>query len=102
MDDVRRVDLGRFIHPAEETGTGGLVIEAVQGYLVRTPRHVVLSDSGLGEADAETEAWYGPGGSRCRRPWPRPEPGSRTWTPWSTAICTSTTSAAIRCSPVVR
>jgi len=60
MDDVRRVDLGSFIRPAEETGTGDPVIEVVQGYLVRTPTHLVLLDSGMGEAGAETEAWYRP------------------------------------------
>jgi N-acyl homoserine lactone hydrolase len=60
MDDVVRVQLGTFVRPAEETGTGSPRVEAVLGYVARTPVGVLLMDSGLGEADEETEAWYRP------------------------------------------
>jgi N-acyl homoserine lactone hydrolase len=59
-DDVRRLDLGTFVRPAEETGTGRPRVEAVYGYVVRTPGGVLLLDTGLGAGDAETEAWYRP------------------------------------------
>ena len=60
MDDVRRLDLGTFVRPAEETGTGLPRVEVVYGYVVRTPAGVLLLDTGLGKADEETEAWYRP------------------------------------------
>ena len=60
IDDVRRLDLGTFVRPAEETGTGQPRVEAVYGYLVRTPAGVLILDTGLGETDDETEAWYRP------------------------------------------
>ncbi len=60
MDDVRRLDLGTFVRPPEETGTGQPRIEAVNGYVVRTATGVLLLDTGLGFADDETEAWYRP------------------------------------------
>ena len=60
IDDVRRLDLGTFVRPAEETGTGQPRVEAVYAYLVRTRAGVLLMDTGLGAADAETEAWYRP------------------------------------------
>lgn len=60
MDDVRRVPLGSFVRPAEETGTGAPQVEVVLGYLVRSAHRLVLLDTGLGEADPETEAWYRP------------------------------------------
>jgi N-acyl homoserine lactone hydrolase len=60
IDDVRRLDLGTFVRPAEETGTGLPRVEVVYGYVVRTPAGVLLLDTGLGEADEETEAWYRP------------------------------------------
>jgi N-acyl homoserine lactone hydrolase len=60
IDDVRRLDLGTFVRPAEETGTGLPGVEVVYGYVVRTPGGVLLLDTGLGEADEETEAWYRP------------------------------------------
>lgn len=60
IDDVRRVDLGTFVRPVEETGTGHPRIEAVYGYLVRAPGGLVLLDTGLGEAGADTDAWYRP------------------------------------------
>ncbi|MDX6360596.1 MAG: N-acyl homoserine lactone hydrolase [Nocardioidaceae bacterium] len=60
IDDVRRLDLGTFVRPAEETGTGQPRVEAVYGYVVRTGVGVLLLDTGLGAADEETEAWYRP------------------------------------------
>src|SRR6476619_7566301 len=60
IDDVRRLDLGTFVRPAEETGTGLPRVEAVFGYVVRTAAGVLLLDTGLGETDEETEAWYRP------------------------------------------
>lgn len=60
VDDLIRLDLGTFVRPAEETGTGSPRVEAVLGYLARTPAGVLLLDTGLGEADQETEGWYRP------------------------------------------
>jgi N-acyl homoserine lactone hydrolase len=60
MDDVRRVDLGTFVRPAEESATAEPRVEAVYGYVVRTPAGVLLLDTGFGDADQETEAWYRP------------------------------------------
>jgi N-acyl homoserine lactone hydrolase len=60
IDDVRRLDLGTFVRPGEETTTGEPRVEAVYGYVVRTPSGVLLLDTGFGEADEETEAWYRP------------------------------------------
>jgi N-acyl homoserine lactone hydrolase len=58
--DVTRVSLGTFVRPAEETGTGSPRVETVLGYAARTPAGVLLLDTGMGEADEETEAWYRP------------------------------------------
>lgn len=60
MDDVTRIDLGTFVRPPEETGTGRPRIEPVLGYLARTPAGLLLLDTGLGAADEETDAWYRP------------------------------------------
>jgi N-acyl homoserine lactone hydrolase len=60
VDDVRRLDLGTFVRPAEETGTGRPRVEAVYGYAVDHPAGLVVLDTGLGEVDEETEAWYRP------------------------------------------
>lgn len=60
IDDVRRIFLGSFVRPAQETGTGGPRVEAVYGYVVRHDAGVLLLDTGLGEVDDETEAWYRP------------------------------------------
>jgi glyoxylase-like metal-dependent hydrolase (beta-lactamase superfamily II) len=59
IEDVRRIDLGTFVRPAEETG-GEPRVEAVYGYLVRHDHGLVLLDTGLGEGDPETDAWYRP------------------------------------------
>jgi N-acyl homoserine lactone hydrolase len=58
--DVRRLRLGTFVRPAEETDTGGPRVEAVYGYLVRHATSLVLLDTGLGRGDDETEGWYRP------------------------------------------
>lgn len=58
--DVRRVPLGTFTRPPEETGTGRPRVEGVYGYLVRHNRGLVLLDTGMGRGDEETEAWYQP------------------------------------------
>jgi N-acyl homoserine lactone hydrolase len=60
VDDVARLRLGTFVRPAEETGTGSSRVETVLGYVMRTPAGVLLLDTGLGEAGAETDAWYRP------------------------------------------
>ena len=58
--DIRRLLLGTFVRPAEETGTGTPRVEAVYGYVVRHDRGLILLDTGLGRGDAETEDWYRP------------------------------------------
>lgn len=60
VDDVARIELGTFIRPPEETGTARHRVETVLGYVARTPDGVLLLDTGLGEADEETEKWYRP------------------------------------------
>lgn len=59
-DDVRRIFLGSFVRPAEETGTGSPTIEAVYGYAVPHAGGLLLLDTGIGAVDEETEAWYRP------------------------------------------
>jgi len=60
VDDVHRLDLGTFVRPAEETGTGEPRVEAVYGYLVHIDAGWLVFDTGLGRGDDETEAWYRP------------------------------------------
>ena len=60
VDDVTRIQLGTFVRPPEETGTGEPRVETVLGYVARTPTGLLLLDTGLGRADEETEAWYRP------------------------------------------
>ena len=60
IDDVHRLDLGFFVRPATETGTGQPRVEAVYGYLVNHPELTVVFDTGIGAADPETEAHYQP------------------------------------------
>jgi N-acyl homoserine lactone hydrolase len=59
IDDVRRIVLGTFVRPTEETG-GEPRVEAVYGYLVRHEHGLALLDTGIGEGDPETDAWYRP------------------------------------------
>jgi N-acyl homoserine lactone hydrolase len=57
---VRRLDLGFFIRPASETGGPQPRVEPVLAYLARHERGLILFDTGLGSADAATEAHYRP------------------------------------------
>jgi glyoxylase-like metal-dependent hydrolase (beta-lactamase superfamily II) len=59
-DDVRRLPIGTFVRPAQETEIGQPRVEAVYAYLIQHARGLVLFDTGLGEGDAETEDWYRP------------------------------------------
>lgn len=60
VDDVARIEFGTFVRPPQETGTASYRVETVLGYVARTPAGVLLLDTGLGEADEETENWYRP------------------------------------------
>lgn len=56
---VRRVDLGYFVRPAEETGTGQARVEPCLGYLVDHPGGLLLLDTGMG-SHPEVDAHYQP------------------------------------------
>lgn len=56
---VRRVDLGYFVRPAEETGTGSPRVEPCLGYLVDHPGGLLLLDTGMGR-HPEVDAHYQP------------------------------------------
>jgi N-acyl homoserine lactone hydrolase len=60
IDEIRRIDFGHFIRPGSETLTGEARVESLLGYLIAHPAGYVLFDTGLGVADAETEAHYRP------------------------------------------
>lgn len=60
VEDVARVELGTFVRPLDETGTADFRVETVLGYVARTADGVLLLDTGLGEADQETDDWYRP------------------------------------------
>ncbi|GAA1521837.1 MBL fold metallo-hydrolase [Sphaerisporangium rubeum] len=57
---VRRLDLGYFIRPASEAGGAQPRVEPVLAYLVRHDDGLILFDTGIGAADAGTEAHYRP------------------------------------------
>lgn len=57
---VRRLDLGYFIRPASEVGGPQPRVEPVLAYLVQHDSGLILFDTGIGDADAETEAHYRP------------------------------------------
>lgn len=57
--DVKRVDFGYFVRPAEETETGQPRIEPCLGYLVSLPEGLLLFDSGMGR-HPEVDAHYRP------------------------------------------
>jgi N-acyl homoserine lactone hydrolase len=59
-DDVRRVDLGYFIRPASDTGTGAPQVCPVLGYVVDHPDGLLLFDTGIGRVDEETDVYYAP------------------------------------------
>ena len=58
--DIGRVFHGTFTRPRAETGTEHPRVEVVLGYAVRHPDGLLLFDTGIGAADAETDAWYEP------------------------------------------
>jgi N-acyl homoserine lactone hydrolase len=58
--DVRRLDLGYFVRPAIETGTGTPRVEPVLAYLVRLEDGMLLFDTGMGNGPADLEAHYRP------------------------------------------
>jgi N-acyl homoserine lactone hydrolase len=58
--EIRRLDLGYFVRPAVETGSGEPRVEPVLAYLVRHATGVLLFDTGIGDAGEETEAHYRP------------------------------------------
>ncbi|HEX8973027.1 N-acyl homoserine lactonase family protein [Oryzihumus sp.] len=60
VSDIHRVHHGTFTRPRAETGTEHPRVEVVLGYAVRHPEGVILFDTGIGAADAETDAWYEP------------------------------------------
>jgi N-acyl homoserine lactone hydrolase len=57
---IKRLFLGQFVRPASETGTGAARVEPAVGYLVELADGYLLFDTGIGVADAETEARYLP------------------------------------------
>ncbi|MFE3379497.1 N-acyl homoserine lactonase family protein [Streptomyces anulatus] len=57
---VRRLDLGYIVRPASETGGPQPRVEPVLAYLAQHDNGLVLFDTGIGDADPETEAHYRP------------------------------------------
>ncbi|GGS54907.1 N-acyl homoserine lactonase family protein [Streptomyces cinerochromogenes] len=57
---VRRLDLGYFVRPAAEAGGPRPRVEPVLAYLVEHDQGLILFDTGIGDADPETEAHYRP------------------------------------------
>ncbi|MFI6862106.1 N-acyl homoserine lactonase family protein [Streptomyces sp. NPDC050421] len=57
---VRRLDLGYFVRPASETCGPQPRVEPVLAYLVQHDNGLILFDTGIGDADPETEAHYRP------------------------------------------
>ncbi|MGH3328765.1 MAG: MBL fold metallo-hydrolase [Streptomycetales bacterium] len=58
--DVRRVDFGYFIRPAEETGTGCPRVEPVLGYVLAHRGGLLLFDTGIGAGEPGVDAHYRP------------------------------------------
>jgi len=56
---VRRIDLGYFVRPLEETGTGSARVEPCLGYLIDHPDGLVLLDTGMG-SHPDVDAHYRP------------------------------------------
>lgn len=56
---VRRIDLGYFVRPDQETGTGSPRVEALLGYVVEHARGVLLFDTGMGSRP-DVDAHYRP------------------------------------------
>jgi N-acyl homoserine lactone hydrolase len=59
-DEIRTLRLGTFVRPGSETPDGRPRVEVVLGYLVPYPGGLLIFDTGLGEAGAETDAHYRP------------------------------------------
>jgi N-acyl homoserine lactone hydrolase len=57
--EVRRVNYGYFVRPAEETGTGGPRTEPCLGYVVAHDQGMILFDTGMG-SHPEVDAHYRP------------------------------------------
>lgn len=57
---IRRLDLGWFVRPGTETGDGAPRVEPALGYLVDHGGELLLFDTGIGAADADTDAHYRP------------------------------------------
>ena len=57
---VRRLFLGYFLRPAAAYDGSAPRAEPVFAYLVRRAEGLILFDTGIGEADRETEAYYRP------------------------------------------
>lgn len=57
---LRRLDLGRFIRPGSETADGQPRVEPALGYLVDHGGELLLFDTGIADADPETDAHYRP------------------------------------------
>jgi glyoxylase-like metal-dependent hydrolase (beta-lactamase superfamily II) len=57
---LRRLDLGWFVRPGSETADGLPRVEPALGYLLRHGGELLLFDTGIGAADAETDAHYRP------------------------------------------
>jgi N-acyl homoserine lactone hydrolase len=57
--NVRRINFGYFIRPAEETGTGHARVEPTLGYLIDHPDGLLLVDTGMG-SDPGVDAHYQP------------------------------------------
>lgn len=57
---IRRLDLGYFVRPASETGGPEPRVEPVYGYVVRRDEGLIVFDTGIGAADAQTEVRYRP------------------------------------------
>lgn len=63
LEDIRRIDLGYVVRPAEETATGTARVEPCLGYLLRLPDGLLILDTGIGE-HPDVDAHYRP----SRRP----------------------------------
>ncbi|MFC4035402.1 MBL fold metallo-hydrolase [Streptomyces polygonati] len=57
---VRRLDLGWFVRPGQETADGLPRVEPALAYLVACQDGPLLFDTGIGTADPETDAHYRP------------------------------------------
>jgi N-acyl homoserine lactone hydrolase len=62
LDDIRRLPLGHFTRPADETPANAKIV--VAAYLINHPGGLVLFDSGIAEGNQEVDGRYHP----VRRP----------------------------------